>query len=189
MSDRQWSALMLADESYFNCKSWFNFEAAVQKMTGIKYVLPSHQGRSGENILYEVLCKEGDIIPSNTHFTTTRAMAYSNKSYPIDILCPEYEKFPDRTDIFKGNIDLDELKKLVKEKGDKIPFVEMVMPNNLNGGQPVSIENLKEVKKIIEPYNILLSIDSARLPENCHLIKKMEKGYADKSCLEIAREI
>lgn len=189
MSDRQWSALMLGDESYFNCKSWFNYESAVKKVTGLDYVMPCHQGRSGENILYEVLCNEGSIIPSNTHFTTTRAMTYSNNSFPIDLLCTEYEGSPERTDLFKGNIDLDALEKLIKEKADKIPFVEMVMPNNLNGGQPVSMENLKAVKKIIEPYNIQLFIDCARLPENCFLIKTREKGYKDKSSLEIAREI
>lgn len=189
MSDRQWSALMLGDESYFNCKSWFNFEAAVKKMTSLEYVVPCHQGRSGENFIYEVLCKEGNFIPSNTHFTTTRAMTYANKGFPIDLLCPEYENNPERTDLFKGNIDLDALEKLVKEKGDRIPFVEMVMPNNLNGGQPVSMENLRAVKKIIEGYGILLFIDCARLPENCFQVKKKEDGYANKSCLEIAREI
>lgn len=189
MSDRQWSAMMLGDESYFNCKSWFNYEAAVKKVTGLDYVVPCHQGRSGENILYEVLCQEGHFIPSNTHFTTTRAMTYANNGYPVDLLCQEYEKDADKTDIFKGNIDLDALERFVKEKSDKIPFVEMVMPNNLNGGQPVSMENLKAVKKIIEPYNILLFIDCARLPENCYQIKLKEKGYADKTCLEISREI
>jgi len=189
MSDRQWSAMMLGDESYFNCKSWYNFEAAVKKVSALDYVVPCHQGRSGENIIYEVLCKEGSIIPSNTHFTTTRAMAYSNNAYPIDILCPEYVESAERTDIFKGNIDLNALEKLVQEKGDKIPFIEMVMPNNLNGGQAVSMENLKEAKKIIEKHGILMFIDAARLAENCYMIQRMEKGYENKTCLEIAREI
>jgi tryptophanase len=189
MSDRQWSALMLGDESYFYCKSWYNFEEAVKYITGLDYVIPSHQGRSGEAIIYEVMAKEGDVIPSNTHFTTTRAHAYSQGAEPLDLLCPEYAAYPQRTDLFKGNIDLVELEKVLKERGDKVPFVEMVMPNNLNGGQPVSIENLKAVKKMLKGYGIPLSIDMARLPENAYLIKLREKGYADKSCVEIVREI
>ena len=189
MSDRQWSAMMLGDESYFNCKSWYNYEAAVKEVTNLEYIVPCHQGRSGENILYEVLCNEGSIVPSNTHFTTTRAMTYANNAIPLDLMCPEYENSAEKTDIFKGGIDLEALEKLVKENAERIPFIEMVMPNNLNGGQPVSMENLKAVKKIIENYNILLFIDCARLAENCYQIKIMEEGYADKSCLEIAREI
>jgi tryptophanase len=188
MSDRQWSALMLGDESYFFCKSWFNFEEAVKYITDLDYVLPCHQGRSGETILYETLVKKGDVIPSNTHFTTTRAHAYSQGAEPLDLLCEEYTAYPQRTDLFKGNINLIELEKVLKEQGDKIPFVEMVMPNNLNGGQPVSIENLKGVKKILKGYGIPLSIDMARLPENAYIIKLREKGYAQKSCLEIVRE-
>ncbi len=189
MSDRQWSALMLADESYFNCKSWYNFEEAVKHLTGLDYVIPCHQGRSGEAILYETLVKEGDIVPSNTHFTTTRAHAYSRGATPTDLLCKEYGAYPERTDLFKGNIDLAELEKLVKEQGDKIPFVEMVMPNNLNGGQPVSMENIKRVKEILKGRGIRLFVDAARLPENAYLIKLREKGYSNKSSLEIVREV
>jgi len=189
MSDRQWSAMMLGDESYFNCKSWFNYEAAVKKVTNLPYVVPCHQGRSGENILYELLCKEGSIIPSNTHFTTTRAAAYSFNAYPTDLVCSEYAEAADRTDVFKGGIDVEALEKLVKEKSDRIPFIEMVMPNNLNAGQPVSMENLKAVKKICDDYGIMLFIDCARLAENCYQIKTREPDYEDKTCLEIAREI
>jgi len=189
MSDRQWSAMMLGDESYFNCKSWFNYDAAVKEVTNLPYVIPCHQGRSGENILYELLCKEGNIIPSNTHFTTTRAMAYANDAFPTDLMCPEYENSPARTDVFKGGIDIEAFEKLVKEKADQIPFMEMVMPNNLNGGQPVSMENLRAVRKICDNYDILLFIDCARLAENCYQVKLMEDGYSDKTCLEIAKEV
>ncbi len=189
MSDRQWSAMMLADESYFYCKSWYNFEEAVKTMTGHDYVIPSHQGRSAEFILYEALVNEGDIIPSNTHFTTTRAHAYALKAEPRDLVCKEYIECADRTDLFKGNVDLDALGTLIDEEGKNIPLVELVMPNNLNGGQPVSMENLIAVKKLLEGRDILLVLDAARVPENAYMIKTMEKGYADKSCLEISREM
>ena len=188
MSDRQWSALMLADESYFNCKSWYNFEESVKYMTGIEYVLPCHQGRSGEAILYEALAKKGDIIPSNTHFTTTRAHAYSQGAEPLDLLCEDYTSASTSKETFKGNIDLKALEKILKEQGEKIPFVEIVMPNNLNAMQPVSMDNLKKVKALLKGHNILLGIDCARLPENAYLIKTREKGYSKKSCAEIVKE-
>jgi tryptophanase len=188
MSDRQWSAMMLADESYFFCKSWYNFEEAVKYVTGLEYILPCHQGRSGEAILYETLVSTGDIVPSNTHFTTTRAHAYAQGAEPLDLLCEEYAAYPQRTDLFKGNINLAELEKVIIEHGDRIPFVEMVMPNNLNGGQPVSMENLKKVKEILKARKIPLGLDIARLPENAYLIKSRQKGYSNKSCVEIVRE-
>lgn len=187
MSDRQWSAMLVGDESYFNCRSWYNLEAAIKEMTGFEHVLPCHQGRSGEAILYELLVHEGQIVPSNTHFTTTRAHCYSRGAEPLDLLCQEYYD-SERTDVFKGNIDTDKLRDLLKQHADKIPAIELVMPNNLNAGQPVSMANLKEVREIADKYGKLVFLDIARLPENAFMVKRMEQGYAEKTCAEIVRE-
>lgn len=191
MSDRQWSAMWLADESYFNSRSWIPCKEAIQKFTGMEFIIPCHQGRSGEAILYEMFVEEGDIVPSNCHFTTTRAHCYYNKGIPEDITCKEFFDGNDRS-WFKGNIDTEALEKLFIEKGDSIGLVELVVPNNLCAGQPVSMRNIREVRKIIEKYkkrDVIFSLDIARISENAWIIKKFEKGYGDKSCLEIVQEM
>lgn len=191
MSDRQWSAMWLADESYFNCKSWYPFQEAIQKYTGMEYIIPCHQGRSGEAILYEMFVQAEDIVPSNCHFTTTRAHCYYNGGIPEDITCKEYFDENDKS-WFKGNIDTEALKKLFIEKGDKIGYVELVVPNNLCAGQPVSMKNIREVREIIDKFkkrDVVFSLDIARISENAWIIKKHEEGYGNKSCLEIVREM
>jgi tryptophanase len=191
LSDRQWAAMMLGDESYFNCKSWYNLEDALHTFTGMDYILPSHQGRSGEAIVYEQFVHAGDIVPSNCHFTTTRAHCYYNDATPHDITCKEYYDEKD-TSWFKGNIDTVALEKLFKEQGDKIGFVELVVPNNLCAGQPVSMANIREVRRIIDTYkkrDVIFSLDIARISENAWIIKKYESGYGSKSCLDIVREM
>lgn len=191
MSDRQWSAMWLADESYFYSKSWYPLNEALQTYTGMKYTIPSHQGRSGEAILYELFVKEGDIVPSNCHFTTTRAHCYYNGAIPEDITCKEYFDENDQS-WFKGNIDTEALKKLFIEQGDKIGLVELVVPNNLCAGQPVSMKNIREVREIIDKYkkrDVIFSLDIARISENAWIIKKFEEGYGYKSSLEIVNEM
>jgi tryptophanase len=191
MSDRQWSAMWLADESYFNCKSWYPLQESIRKFTGMEHAIPSHQGRSGEAILYETFVHEGDIVPSNCHFTTTRAHCYYFGAVPEDITCKEYYDEKNKS-WFKGNIDTEALKKLFVEQGEKIGFVELVVPNNLCAGQPVSMKNIREVREIIDKYkkrDVIFSLDIARISENAWIIKKYEEGFGDKSCIEIVREM
>ncbi|GAA0716892.1 tryptophanase [Clostridium malenominatum] len=191
MSDRQWSAMMLGDESYFNCKSWYELKESLQKFSGMEYIIPSHQGRSGETILYEVLVGKGDIVPSNCHFTTTRAHCYHRGAEPIDITCPEYYD-ENNNSWFKGNIDIEALKKLFIEQGEKISVVELVVPNNLCAGQPVSMKNIREVRQVIDKYkkrDTKFFLDIARISENAWIIKKYEEGYGHKACIDIVREM
>ncbi|EIY4985272.1 tryptophanase [Klebsiella quasipneumoniae] len=191
MSDRQWAAMWLADESYFNSKSWDPLKEILRQFTGMEYVMPCHQGRSGEAIIYEEFVQTGDLVPSNCHFTTTRAHCYYNQAEPVDITCPEYYD-EEISSWFKGNIDTNKLKKLFIEQGDRIGLVEMVVPNNLCAGQPVSMKNIREVRSIIDAYKkreVIFSLDAARISENAWIIKKHETGYGDKSCLEIVQEI
>lgn len=191
MSDRQWGAMWLGDESYFNSKSWDPLQDVLQKFTGMEYVMPCHQGRSGEAILYEAFVKEGDLVPSNCHFTTTRAHCYYQQAEPVDLTCPEYFDENDSS-WFKGNIDTTKLKKLFIEQGDRIGLVELVVPNNLCAGQPVSMANIREVRQIIDKYkrrDVIFSLDVARISENAWIIKKHETGYGHKTCLEIVQEM
>lgn len=191
LSDRQWAAMWLGDESYFNSKSWEPLKKTLQEFSGMEYAVPTHQGRSGEAILYEAFVKPGDIVPSNMHFTTTRAHCYYYQAQPVDMTCPEYydEHNPSW---FKGNIDTDALEKLFIEQGEKIGFVELVVPNNLCAGQPVSMANIKKVREIIDKYkkrDVIFSLDVARISENAWIIKKFEPGYGDKTCLQIVQEM
>lgn len=191
MSDRQWSAMMLADESYFNSKSWYPLQDVLQKFTGMDFVMPCHQGRSGEAIIYEAFVKKGDLVPSNCHFTTTRAHCYYQEAEPVDLTCPEYFD-ENNSSWFKGNIDTEKMKALFIEHGERIGLVELVVPNNLCAGQPVSMQNIREVRDIIDKYkkrDVLLCLDSARISENAWIIKKHEQGYGHKSCKEIVREM
>lgn len=190
MSDRQWSAMMLADESYFECRSYENFTEAVQLFTKMPYILPCHQGRSGENLIYQVLVNQGDKVPSNTHFTTTHAWCFERGAEPVDLLCKDYLD-PDNKGWFKGNMDIEAFEAYFIENAAKIPLVEIVIPNNLNGGQPVSMANIKAVRDIINKYDrrgTKLYLDVARISENAWMIKQHEPGYENKSCLEIVHE-
>lgn len=189
MSQDQWAGMMQGDESYFCCKNWYHFEKAVQDFTGYKYVLPTHQGRAAENLICSCLVKPGDTIPANAHFGTTEAHAIRLGANPVNLPLDEALD-PTISLDFKGNIDLDKLRKLIKEKGaQKISFLNMVLVNNFTAGQPVSMANLKAASELARENGIRVVIDSARVPENAYFIKEREPGYKDKSIREICREI
>lgn len=189
MSTDQWAAMMLGDESYAGSKSWKRFEKTVKNITGIKHILPTHQGRAAEAILAQTLIKEGDIIPNNSHFDTTRANIEFVGGNATNLLCKEGLDTSDQS-AFKGNMDIGLLKQCIEEHGkEKIPFAMITVTNNTGGGQAVSLANIREVKQVLNSYNIPLVIDACRFAENSYFIKKREKGYEDKSLIEIAREI
>ncbi|MFO7574867.1 MAG: tryptophanase [Bacteroidales bacterium] len=185
MSDRQWSEMMLGDESYAGASSYFKLKDAVTDITGFEYFLPTHQGRAAENVLFSVLIKEGDIIPGNSHFDTTKGHIEFRKATAVD--CTIDEAF-DTTAIvpFKGNVDTKKLKTVIEEHGrDKIPFILVTITNNTAGGQPVSIANMKEVRAIADNHGIPVFFDSARFAENACFIKMREKGFENKTIREI----
>ncbi len=189
MSDKQWGALMEGDESYAGSQSFLKLKATVQKITGFEYFLPTHQGRAAENVLFSVLVKEGDIVPGNSHFDTTKGHIEFRKAKAVD--CTIKEAF-DTADMhpFKGNIDLNKLQKVIdKNPIEKIPFVIITITNNSSGGQPVSMENVKAVAKLCKTHNIPIIFDSARFAENAYFIKIRENGYQDKTIKEIAKEM
>ncbi|MGG6176351.1 tryptophanase [Pantoea allii] len=191
LSDRQWAAMMEGDESYFNCRSYEHLEEVCQHFTGMPYIIPSHQGRSAEAPIYEIFVNPGDKVPSNTHFTTTSAWTFQRGAEPVDFLCPDYLD-RENTGWFKGNMDLEKFEQYFIEHAEKIPLVELVVPNNLNGGQCVSMDNIKKVRKIIDKYNkrdTQLYLDIARISENAWIIKQHEEGYSDRSCLDIVNEM
>lgn len=189
MSDKQWSAMMLGDESYAGASSYYNLKNQVKKLLGFEYFLPTHQGRAAENVLFSAMIKEGDIIPGNSHFDTTKGHIEFRKAKAID--CTIDEAF--HTEIehpFKGNVDFEKLEKTIKENTpEKIPFLIVTVTCNSSGGQPVSMENLKGIRKIADKYNIRVIYDSARFAENAYFIKIREKGYENKTIKEIVKEM
>ena len=189
MSDQQWAEMMIGDESYAGSRSFEKLKKTVQRITGYKYFLPTHQGRAAENVLFSALVKEGDVVPGNTHFDTTKGHIEFRKAHAID--CTIDEAFD--TSIyhpFKGNVDLNKLEKVFKENPkEKIPFIVVTITCNSAGGQPVSMGNAKAVSKLCKKYDIPLYFDSARFAENAYFIKKREEGYADKSIKKIALEL
>jgi len=188
MSDRQWSEMMLGDESYAGASSYYKLRNAIQDITGFEHFLPTHQGRAAENVLFSVLIKEGDLIPGNSHFDTTKGHIEFRKAFAVD--CTIDEAFDTTLNHpFKGNIDPDKLEKVLKENAERIPFIIVTVTCNSSGGQPVSIENLKMVRKLANQYGKLVVFDSARFAENAYFIKLREKGYADKSIREIVSEM
>lgn len=189
MSERQWSGMMMGDESYAGARSWERLETVVQDLTGMPFILPTHQGRAAERILYTILGGTGKVFISNTHFDTTRANIEYTGAEAIDIVCEEgKDNQIDRP--FKGNIHLENLKELIREKGrENIACVIITVTNNSSGGQPVSMENVREVRKICDQFNLLLVLDGCRIAENSYFIKHREQGYEDKSYKEIAQEM
>jgi len=189
MSAKQWSGIMDGDEAYAGSKSFYRFESMVKKITGLKYIIPTHQGRAAEKILFSVIGGKGKFIPNNTHFDTTRANVEFSGSEAEDFLV-EVGKHPEVRADFKGNMDVGALEKFIIAKGkENIPVCMITITNNSGGGQPVSLQNIKEVKSVLDKYGIPLFIDACRFAENAYFIKKREPGYQDKSILEIAQEI
>ena len=189
MSDRQWAAIMEGDESYAGATSFYRLKESIRDITGLEYVLPTHQGRAAENVLFSAIVKEGDYLPGNSHFDTTKGHIEYRKAHAID--CTIDEASDTELEIpFKGNMDLGKLEDVLKSHpAGKIPAVVLTITNNTAGGQPVSMENIRGVSELCHKYGVKLLIDSARFAENAYFIKTREKGYADKSIKEIAREI
>ncbi|MEI7499284.1 MAG: tryptophanase [Bacteroidota bacterium] len=188
MSDRQWSEMMIGDESYAGSSSFYKMENAIRDILGFEYFLPTHQGRAAENVLFSVLIKEGDIIPGNSHFDTTKGHIEFRKAIAVD--CTIDEAF-DTTlpHPFKGNVDLVKLENILISHAEKIPFIIVTITCNSSGGQPVSIENLKMVRQLADKYGKIVLFDSARFAENAYFIKLREKGYKDKTIREIVHEM
>ncbi len=189
MSSNQWAGIMQGDESYAGSPSFFRFEKTIQELTGMPLVIPTHQGRAAEKILFSALGGKGKYFVSNTLFDTTRANIEFTGAAGIDLLCAE-GKLTGVPAPFKGNMDTEAFKKFIAEKGaSNIPLCVITVTNNSGGGQPVSMENIKTVKKICEENNIPLFIDACRFAENSWFIKQREDGYANKSVKEIAHEL
>ena len=188
MSDTQWAAMMTGDESYAGASSFFRLKETITRITGFEYVLPTHQGRAAENVLFSYLVHEGDVVPGNSHFDTTKGHIESRKATAVDCTIDEAHD-TQLIHPFKGNVDLAKLEKVLKEQGDKVPFVIVTITNNTAGGQPVSMQNLREVSALCGRYNKPLILDSARFAENAYFIKTREEGYADKTIKEICREM
>ncbi len=188
MSDRQWAGVMMGDESYAGATSFRNLQKAIEKITGFKYVVPTHQGRAAENVLFSVLVKAGDYIPGNSHFDTTKGHIESRKAFAVDLTVDD-AKDTQKEVPFKGNVDIDKLEKFLAEKADKVPFIIVTITNNTAGGQPVSMDNLRRVRQVADKYNKPVVFDSARFAENAYFIKVREKGYENKTIKEICLEM
>lgn len=188
MSDRQWAALMMGDESYAGARSFYELKDTITRITGFEYVIPTHQGRAAENVLFSALVKEGDVVPGNSHFDTTKGHIESRRAMALD--CTVDEAKNTQLEVpFKGNVDPKKLEKALEEYHDKVPFIIVTITNNTAGGQPVSMQNLREVRAIADKYNKRVLFDSARFAENAYFIKTREEGYADKTIKEICREM
>lgn len=189
MSAEQWAGVMRGDESYAGSKSWLRMEAAVKHLTGMEFILPTHQGRAAERIIYGYLGGEGKTFISNTHFDTTRANIEFSGAEAIDIAIPESND-PALIHPFKGNIDTQRLENLIEEKGAaNIGAVILTVTNNSGGGQPVSMTNTREVSRICKAHGVLLILDCCRVAENAYFIKHREEGFEDKSYEQIAQEM
>ncbi len=188
MSDRQWSALMMGDESYAGARSFDRLKQAIQDLMGFKYVVPTHQGRPAENVLFPTLIKKGDILPFNMAFDTEMVSVPRYGGKIVD--CVADIAYDPKADLpFKGDIDIEKLEALIKEVGvEKIPFIMLTISNNPGGGQPVSMANIKAVRKVADKYHLRLLFDAARSAENAYFIQQREKGYQNKSVAEIYRE-
>lgn len=189
MSDRQWSSMMLGDESYAGASSYFNMKHAIRNILGFDYFLPTHQGRAAENVLFSTIVHKGDIIPGNSHFDTTKGHIEFRHAYApdctIDAAADTQLELP-----FKGEMDLNKLEKILSETPrERIPCVVLTVTNNTAGGQPVSMKNIRETSALCHKYGIPLLLDSARFAENAYFIKTREEGYADVSIKDIVREM
>lgn len=188
MSDRQWSAMMLGDESYAGATSFYKFEETVRRILGLHYVIPTHQGRAADNVLFSFLVKEGNVIPGNAHFDTTKGHIEARKAFAIDVTTDD-AKDAQLEVPFKGNVSLEKLEKVLKENPGNVPFMVLTVTNNTVGGQPVSMENIKATCALCHRYGVPVVMDSARFAENAYFIKTREPGYADKTIKEIVLEM
>jgi tryptophanase len=189
MSDRQWAAIMTGDESYAGSSSYYHLKETIQSLFGFEYFLPTHQGRAAENVLFSVLIKKGDLIPGNSHFDTTKGHIEFRQATAVD--CTIEESFDtDCNHLFKGNVDLGKLREvLTNNPKEQIPFIILTLTCNSSGGQPVSMQNIREVKAMADQFGIPLLIDSARFAENAWFISQREEGYQNKTIREIVSEM
>lgn len=188
MSDRQWAGMMLGDESYAGASSYYKMKDTITRITGFEYVLPTHQGRAAENVLFSCLIREGDVCPGNSHFDTTKGHIESRKAIALD--CTIDEAKDTQLEIpFKGNVYIKKLEEALKKYGEHIPFIIMTITNNTAGGQPVSMQNLQETRMLANKYAKKVIFDSARFAENAYFIKTREKGYENKTIKEICDEM
>ncbi|MBQ8307441.1 MAG: tryptophanase [Alistipes sp.] len=188
MSDRQWAAMMTGDEAYAGSKSFFELKETIGRLTGFEYVIPTHQGRAAENVLFSHLVKAGDIVPGNSHFDTTKGHIEFRKAVALDCTI-DAAKNTQLEIPFKGEVDCAKLEKALAENAEKIPFIIVTVTNNTAGGQPVSMKNLRDVRAIADKYQKRVVFDSARFVENAYFIKTREEGYADKTIKEIVKEM
>jgi len=189
MSSKQWAALMDGDEAYAGSRSYYKFENIVREITGMKHIIPTHQGRAAEKILFTIVGGKGHVIPSNAHFDTTRANIEYSGAMAIDCVIDEAADtqliYP-----FKGNMDLNKLENVIKKYGkENVPLCMLTITNNSGGGQPVSMQNIRETKELLKKYNIPLYLDACRFAENAYFIKIREKGYENKTIKEICQEM
>ena len=188
MSSEQWAAMMRGDNAYAGSDSFYRFEAAVKELTGYTHIIPTHQGRAAERILFSIVGGAGQVIPNNTHFDTTRANVEHTGASAVDLVIPEGLQ-PQVRHPFKGDIDLGRLETLLKETAGRVPLCMLTVTNNSGGGQPVSMQNLKASSALCHRYGVPLFLDACRFAENAYFIKLREPGYQDKSPLDIAREM
>ena len=189
MSSLQWAGIMRGDESYAGAKSWYVFREKIRELTGFEHILPTHQGRASERILFELLGGPGKVVPNNNHFDTTRANIEHSGAKAVDLVIAEGRQ-PGGRHPFKGNIDVERLEALIQESGaDNVPLVMITATNNSGGGQPVSLENIRATRSVCDRYGLPLFLDACRFAENAYFIKKREAGQQDRSVREIVRDM
>jgi tyrosine phenol-lyase len=188
MSDRQWAGLMLGDEAYAGSRNFYRLEKAVQDFYGYQYVVPTHQGRGAEHLISQALIQKGDYIPGNMYFTTTRLHQELAGGTFVDVIIDDAHD-PQNGNLFKGDVDLDKLQNLIDDVGaEKIPYVSLAGTVNMAGGQPVSMQNLRDLRKLCDRYGIKIYLDATRMVENCFFIQEREVGYSDMSIAEILKD-
>ena len=189
MSSLQWAGIMRGDESYAGAESFYRFRDRMRELTGFEYILPTHQGRASERILFELVGGEGKVVPNNTHFDTTRANIEHSQAEAVDLVIEEGKHATGRHP-FKGNMDVEKLVELIERVGrDRIPLCMVTVTNNSGGGQPVSMENLRAVRAVCDKYDIPMFLDACRFAENAYFIKLREPGQQDRTVREIVRDM